>query len=183
MGVALQGRGWTLSTALLLACLTAAAVRGQGRAVRLVLTESRDTPVITTRSPGAEGNRFGFEGGRAVKVGDTYHLFTSEMVGDPMWVRMKFGYWTSRDRLQWTRGGTVRESSAEFGGKDPRAALWSPLPVWDEDGKRWNLFYVAYHSAPGDGTKFMLNHHCRIWRALSRVSGPEGISGPYDDER
>src|SRR6478672_6164680 len=103
MGVALQGRGWTLSTALLLACLTAAAVRGQGRAPRLVLTGSRDTPVITTRSPGAEGNRFGFEGGRVVKVNGVYHLFTSEMVDDPIWVRMRLGYWTSRDKTSWTR--------------------------------------------------------------------------------
>jgi hypothetical protein len=153
------------------------------REPRLVLARQHPTPVITTRSAGAAGNRFGFEGGRAVKVGDTYHLFTSEMVGDPMWVRMKFGYWTSTDRLQWTRVGTVRESSAEFAGKDPRAALWSPLPVWDEDASVWNLFYVAYHSAPGDGTKFMLNHHGRIWRAVSRTAGREGISGPYEDER
>ena len=153
------------------------------REPRLVLTKQHPTPVITTRSRGAEGNRFGFEGGRAVKIGDTYHLFTSEMIDDPMWVRMKFGYWTSRDRLHWTRAATVRESSAEFAGKDPRAALWSPLPVWDEDARRWNLFYVAYHAAPGDSTTFMLNHHGRIWRAVSRGAGREGISGPYEDER
>ena len=153
------------------------------REPQLVLVWQHPTPVITTRSAGAEGNRFGFEGGRVVKVGDTYHLFTSEMVGNPMWVRMKFGHWTSRDRLQWTRVATVRESSAEFAGRDPRAALWSPLPVWDERDNRWNLFYVAYHSAPGDGTRFMLNHHGRIWRAVSRVPGLDGIAGPFDDER
>ena len=66
-----------------------------------------------------------------MKVGGTYHLFTSEMVGDPIWVKTRFGHWTSRDRLAWTRVATVRESSGEFEGKDPRAALWSPLPVWD----------------------------------------------------
>jgi len=172
-------RALTLLASLELTILTVSAVRPEPQ-IRLV--RQHPTPVITTRSPGAEGNRFGFEGGRAVKVGDTYHLFTSEMVGDPMWVRMKFGYWTSRDRLQWARVATVRESSAEFAGTDPRAALWSPLPVWDPGGNRWNLFYVAYHAAPGNGTNFMLNHHGRIWRAVSRVSGPEGISGPYDDQ-
>ena len=41
----------------------------------------------------------------------------------------------------------------EFEGKDPRASLWSPLPIWDDDADRWNLFHVAYHSAPGDGTR------------------------------
>ncbi|HEX4934696.1 MAG TPA: hypothetical protein VFV33_16010, partial [Gemmatimonadaceae bacterium] len=147
----------------------------------LVLVGQHPGPVITTRTPGARGNRYGFEGGRAVKIGDTYHLFTSEMVDDPMWVRMRFGHWRSTDRLSWTRVATVRESSAEFAGKDPRAALWSPLPVWDPDEDRWNLFYVAYHSAPGDGTAFMLNHSGRIWRAVSRIRGREGIGGPYDD--
>jgi len=174
----------TIATSAVLA-LAAIVLAGwqKPREPRLVLARQHPTPVITTRSPGAEGNRFGFEGGRVIKVGDTYHLFTSEMVGDPVWVRMKFGHWTSRDRLQWTRVATVRESSAEFAGRDPRAALWSPLPVWDDGDNRWSLFYVAYHAAPGDATRFMLNHHGRIWRAVSRVPGPDGIAGPFDDER
>jgi hypothetical protein len=137
--------------------------------------------VLSTRTSGAEGNRFGFEGGRVVKVDGTYHLFTSEMVGDPIWVRMKLGYWTSRDRLTWTRVATVRESSAEFTGADPRAALWSPLPVWDDAASRWNLFYVAYRSKPGDGTAFTLNYDGRIWRAISKAPGMKGIGGPYED--
>jgi hypothetical protein len=151
------------------------------RAPRLVLVAQHPEPVITTRSPGAAGNRFGFEGGRAVKVGSRYHLFTSEMVGDPMWVKMRFGHWTSVDRTQWTREGTVRESSGTLDARDPRAALWSPLPVWDDTEQRWNLFYVAYRSARGDGTKFLLNHDGHIWRAVSRTRGAEGIGGPYDD--
>lgn len=148
---------------------------------RLQLVRQHPEPVITTRSPGAEGIRFGFEGGRAVKIGGVYHLFTSEMVGDPMWVRMRLGYWTSPDRLTWTRVATVRESSAEFKGRDPRAALWSPLPVWDADGGRWNLFYVAYHSEPSHANDFRLNENGRIVRAVSRTAGEGGIAGPYED--
>src|SRR5215213_2977197 len=87
----------------------------------LTLIEQHGTPVITTRSPGAKGIKYGFEGGRVVKVRRTYHLFTSEMVGDPVWVRMKLGHWRSDDGLRWTRVSTVFESSAEFAGKDPRA--------------------------------------------------------------
>ena len=147
----------------------------------LRLVAQHPGPVVTTRSPGAGHNRFGFEGGRVVKVGGTYHLFTSEMVDDPIWVRMTLGYWTSTDRLHWTRLGTIRTSSGEFTGADTRAALWSPLPVWDEDANRWNLFYVAYRSRPGDGTAFTLNYDGRIWRAVSRAPGPDGIAGPYDD--
>jgi hypothetical protein len=159
-----------------------AAVSGQSApSPHLVLVAADDAPVITTRSPGAEGIRFGFEGGRAVKVNGVYHLFTSEMAGDPVWVRMRLGHWSSPDRRQWTRVETVRESTGEFEGRDLRAALWSPLPAWDDSEQRWNLFYVAYRSAPGDGTSFMLNHDGRIWRAIARRPGPEGIAGPWDD--
>ena len=157
------------------------AAETKARAPRLVLVRQHPTPVITTRTPGAEGIRYGFEGGRAVKVGDTYHLLTTEMVSDPMWVKTRFGHWTSRDRLAWTRVATVRESSGEFEGKDPRASLWSPLPVWDPGEGRWNLFYVAYRSMPTDGTRFLLNHVGEIWRAVSKTQGPEGIRGPFED--
>lgn len=153
----------------------------EAAAPRLVLVRQHPTPVITTRSPGAEGIRYGFEGGRTVKVGGTYHLFTTEMVADPMWVKTRFGHWTSLDRLAWTRVATVRESSGEFEGKDPRAALWSPLPVWEPAEGRWNLFYVGYRSMPTDGTRFLLNHAGEIWRAVSKTPGPEGIRGPFAD--
>jgi hypothetical protein len=160
--------------------------RGNGedvgrRGPRLVLARQHPTPVLTTRSPGAEDIRYGFEGGRLVKVDATYHLFTSEMAGDPVWVKMRLGHWTSRDRLDWRREATVNESSGEFEGKDPRAALWSPLPVWDPGENRWNLFYVAYRSAPSDGTRFLLNHAGEIWRAVSRTPGEQGIRGPFED--
>ena len=44
-------------------------------------------PVLTIRSSGAEGNKYGFEGGRVIQQDGRYHLFTSEMVGDPHWVQ------------------------------------------------------------------------------------------------
>lgn len=147
----------------------------------LRLLSQHPRPVITIRHPDAAGNQYGFEGGRVVKLGATYHLFTSEMVSDPIWVKMKLGYWRSADGLTWKRAATVFESSGEFEGKDPRAALWSPLPVFDDAGNRWNLFYVAYRSAPGTGGQFLLNHKGEIWRAVSEKPGREGISGPYKD--
>jgi len=148
-------------------------------ALRLVLQHER--PVITTRHPDAAANKYGFEGGRVVKIGAVYQLFTSEMVADPIWVKMRLGYWRSADGLTWKRVTTVFESSGEFQGKDPRAALWSPLPVFDDAGNRWNLFYVAYRSAPGTGGQFLLNHKGEIWRAVSAKPGRDGIGGPYKD--
>jgi hypothetical protein len=150
-------------------------------APKLRLLRQHAEPVLTKRHPEAMGNRYGFEGGRVVKAGSIYHLFTSEMVGDPIWVSMKLAHWRSHDGHDWKRVDTLFTSSGEFAGKDPRAALWSPLPVFDETEKRWNLFYVAYRAAPMSGGRFLLNHHGEIWRAVSGKAGEAGIGGPYKD--
>ena len=116
-----------------------------------------------------------------LKLKGTYHLFTSEMVGDPHWVKMRLAHWTSQDRLHWRRMGTLAESSGEFTGKDQRAALWSPLPVFDPKEDRWNLFYVAYQAAPDTSKQWLTNHEGRIWRAVSTAPGKDGIDGPFQD--
>jgi len=148
---------------------------------RLVLIEQHPAPVITTRTPGAKGNKYGFEGGRVVRVRDTYHLFTSEMIADPIWVKMRLAHWRSDDRLHWTRVSTLFESSGEFAGADARASLWSPLPVYDDRDGRWDLFYVAYHAEPNTPQQFRMNEKGRIWRAVSQTKGIDGVGGPYRD--
>jgi hypothetical protein len=147
----------------------------------LVVTRQFEGPLLTIRSAGAEDNKYGFEGGRVVKLDGVYHLFTSEMIGDPHWVRMKLAHWTSRDRIHWQRAGTLRTSSGNFTGTDPRAALWSPIPVFDPGRNRWNLFYVAYRAAPDTPHQWLTNHEGQIWRAVSLKSGLDGIGGPYRD--
>lgn len=159
----------------------AACARGNQVEPRLVLVESDPAPVLTVDHPDAQDVRYGFEGGRVIKLDDDYHLFTSEMVGDPVWVKMRLAHWTSPDGLQWHRAGTLYESSGNFDGSDPRAALWSPLPVFDAATNRWNLFYVAYRSAPNTESQFRTNQQGEIWRALSTTSGLQGIGGPYED--
>lgn len=150
---------------------------------RLELVSNSGSPLITTRHPDAAGNKYGFEGGRVLKLGSTYHLFTSELVDDPIFVKMKLGYWRSGDGLDWNRISTIRESSGEFTGKDPRAALWAPMPVYDDAERRWNLFYVGYRAEKGPPEAFRANYDGQIWRAVSAVSGEEGIAGPYEDDR
>ncbi|HEX4311308.1 MAG TPA: hypothetical protein VHZ25_14845 [Acidobacteriaceae bacterium] len=147
----------------------------------LHVTRQCDHPVLTIQTQGAEGNKYGFEGGRVIKLGTTYHLFTSEMVGDPHWVKMKLAHWISPDRAHWTRRGTLFESSGDFTGQDRRAALWSPMPVFDPAADRWNLFYVAYQAAPDTSQEWRTNHEGRIWRAVSGTPGIDGIDGPYTD--
>lgn len=147
----------------------------------LEVTRQWPGPILTIQSDGAQGNKYGFEGGRVLKIKSTYHLFTSEMVGDPHWVKMRLAHWTSQDRLHWKRVSTLAESSGDFTGSDPRAALWSPLPVFDPQQSRWNLFYVAYQAAPDTSTQWLTNHEGRIWRAVSTIPGEDGIDGPYKD--
>lgn len=149
--------------------------------LELVVSKQFDTPLLTVRSSGAEGNKYGFEGGRVLKINGAYHLFTSEMVGDPHWVKMRLAHWVSTDRVHWQRQSTLLESSGDFTGKDPRAALWSPMPVYNTKEGRWNLFYVAYQAAPDTAREWLTNNEGRIWRAASMTPGPNGIDGPYED--
>lgn len=164
-------------THLILATVAALSSAGQ----ELHATKRWERPVLTINSKGAEGNKYGFEGGRVLKVKGTYHLFTSEMVADPHWVKMRLGHWISSDRINWERVATIMESSGDFTGKDQRAALWSPLPVFDPQENRWNLFYVAYQAAPDTSKQWMTNHEGRIWRAVSETVGEDGVGGPYRD--
>jgi len=177
------GRVLALNAGLLIPLL-AGWTHGSGSAGRLSELEvvrQCTRPVLTIETPGAEGNKYGFEGGRVVKLGDTYHLFTSEMVGDPHWVKMKLAHWTSQDRVHWSRAATLFESSGDFTGRDPRAALWSPMPVFDPPSDRWNLFYVAYAASPDTSREWLTNHEGRIWRAVSQHAGIDGIEGPWKD--
>jgi len=147
----------------------------------LVLVEQYPSPVLTVKSPGAEENKYGFEGGNVVKLQGTYHLVTTEMTGDPFWVKTKLAHWSSNDRIHWKRVSTLYESSGEHAGKDPRAALWGPMFIYDEQSQEWNLVYVAYRSAPNTATEFRTDYEGVIWRAVSKVKGPAGIDGPYTD--
>jgi predicted GH43/DUF377 family glycosyl hydrolase len=99
-----------------------------GPEAELVVTKSFEGPVLTINSRGTEGNKYGFEGGRVLKINGTYHLFTSEMIGDPHWVKMRLAHWVSQDRRRWKRLGTLAESSGDFTGKDPRVSLASLRP-------------------------------------------------------
>jgi hypothetical protein len=161
--------------------LIISALMPQTMSQELVATKRWKDPILTIHSDGAQGNKYGFEGGRVLKLKNTYHLFTSEMVGDPHWVKMRLAHWTSQDRIHWKRVATLAESSGDFTGKDPRAALWSPMPVYDPEGKRWNLFYVAYQAAPDTSLQWLTNYEGRVWRAVSVIPGEEGIDGPYED--
>ena len=149
--------------------------------VSLEVISGSDTPVLTNGAPGTENNKYGFEGGTVIRLSDGYHLFSAEMVGDPRWVKMKLGHWLSKDGKEWKRISTVFESSGNFTGRDPKAALWSPMPFFNEKENRWNFYYVGYRSQPDSGDMFLSNYEGRIYRAISKTAGPGGIDGPYEE--
>jgi len=147
----------------------------------LEICGGHDGPVIKQGDPGTEHNKYGFEGGRAFKYKDDYHLFTAELAGDQKYVKMMMAHWKSKDGIKWQRISTLYESSGNFTGEDPRAALWAPMPYYNEKEGRWNLFYTAYRCKPNDPTGWYANYEGKIWRAVSTVDGYDGLDGPYED--
>lgn len=149
--------------------------------VRLELVDWFEGPVIGKGDPGTEDIKHGLEGGSVIRVDNVYHLFTSEQYNDPKWVKMRLGHWTSADGENWIRAATLYESSGDYTGTDRRAALWSPMPVFDQQQDNWYIIYVAYSCKPDTKEQFLNNFNGQIWMAKSDVSGIKGIGGPYTD--
>ena len=149
--------------------------------VRLELVDWLDGPVIGKGDPGTEDIKHGLEGGTVIRVDNVYHLFTSEQYGNPKWVKMRLGHWISPDGENWIRMSTLYESSGDYTGTDRRAALWSPMPVFDHQQDNWYMTYVAYSCKPDTKEQFLTNFNGQIWMTKSDVPGIEGIGGPYSD--
>lgn len=148
-------------------------------------------PVIDEGFPGTEGIQGGFEGGRVVKVGDTYHMFPTERAGEKGVdyyydrVKTKIGHWTSKDAIHWKRESTIYQASGVYAVteddnpmNDRRSAIWSYMPVFNEKANKWYGYYLAYTVS-----KTIEPNHSfgRIWRCESTVEGINGIGGPYKD--
>ena len=125
-----------LGLSLLLSCLA-------DYVPRLVF-QSKTRLVAHISSPGAEDVKGGFEGGTAVETHDgKFHIFTTEQIVSC--VQTRLAHWQSSALTgPWTRVATLYNSSGNFDGTDPRAALWAPMPATEDPlGERWSLFYVA----------------------------------------
>lgn len=175
----------------ILFCLT---VNGQNQLKNPLFTiiGGPDTPVINKGMPGTEGILGGFEGGRCLKVGDTYHLFPTERAGEngvPAYydrVKTRIGHWVSKDAIHWKRVSTLYQSSGQYAvsdydnpANDRRSAIWSFMPIFNKKTNRWNAFYVAYTTS-----KTIEPNHSfgRIWHAVSEKTGYDEIGGPYKDK-
>ena len=121
------------------------------------------------------GNRYGFEGGQVTRVGTRFYWFTTELTAAPFQGKTTLALWISSDGIHFRRLETLLgPSSANNSGKDRRAALWSPMPIYDALDHHWRLFYVSYRSLPT-----ALNYDGEIWEESSTRAGLGGISGPY----
>lgn len=136
----------------------------------LSVIESTGDVVINRDHPQVKDNKNGFEGGTAFRHGKDFHLFVTEEVTG--WSQTRTGHWQSKDGQNWQRTGTLQAPAP--GENDARYSIWSPMPVYNKNEKRWNLFYVGYETK---GTIYG-----RVFRAVSEKKGKKGLAGPYKDQ-
>eukprot|EP01050_Picozoa_sp_SAG11_P040618 SAG11_NODE_17760_length_509_cov_1.895122_1_plen_92_part_01 len=78
---------------LLLACSLPASTE-LGGAPRLTLV-GEVSMLVNHSSPGSSGNAHGYEDGSVRRVGNTTHMFVSELYSAPIWVGMRLAHWTT----------------------------------------------------------------------------------------
>jgi hypothetical protein len=121
--------------------------------------------------------RFGFEGGRCVKLDGTYFLFTTELFDAPKTAATRLALWESADGKSFTRHTTLAETNYDWTDTTYRMSPWSPMAIYDTAAERWRVFHVGYRRKPGSHQFF--NMAGRIAQLESEVRGPAGIRGPY----
>lgn len=109
--------------------------------VKQVLELRSVSEILVDRNhPGSADNKYGYEGGCAIKLDGVYPIFTAERFADPGIVKMRLGHWTSPDGENFRRVGTLFESAGTMTGDDPYASIWSPMLVFDQQNDRWQCF-------------------------------------------
>lgn len=126
----------------------------------------------------------GLEGGTAILVDGAYHVFTCELVYPfaASLAKTRLGHWSTEIGAgytsKWSRVSTVFESSGVMNGTDPRASLWAPMPILDDDGTTWHLYYIGYRSqSKSPSGDWLFNYEGRVFHAIST----SGLNGPYKD--
>lgn len=137
------------------------------------LVENSSIPLIDQSHPGSAGNNRGYEGGAVFMHKDEFHMFVTEEING--WVHTRTGHWKSTDGKGWERIGTVQTSETKTY-NNARNAIWSPMPVFNSNENRWNLFYVGYEN--NEQGRLCCG---RVFRAYSTISGEQGLGGPFAD--
>jgi hypothetical protein len=150
-----------------------------------VIPESVVT-IVNSSHPGSVGNKHGYEDGSVVRVGNVTHMMVSELIDDPMWIRMRLGHWMTTELggdSGWTRIGTLvldgKEMISTANCSDPNdvrhnAALWSPTMYFEDDA--WYMNWVGYNCGKGYSNA---NTNGEIKLAKSSILGSSGVGGPF----
>ncbi len=143
--------------------------------VTLTVVEQHADALIKRGDPGTDVAVNGVENGLLLKLGTQYHFFTS-IYTSRGWTLFGNGYWTSPDGIKWTLAKVLQMSGPDRTGEDVRTDFWEPIPVYDSKEERWNLFYAS-----GRWPNSKRGWEGRIWRAVSKTKGMEGIGGPWEE--
>ena len=146
----------------------------------LKLVSLDKNPILSPQSVGAEGNRFGFEGGTAQKIDGRYYIFTTEVFDEPKTAASRLVIWDSDDGHQFTRRTVLSQTNGDWNDTTHRMSPWSPMSVFDQTTDRWNVFFVGYRRKPGSNQVY--NMSGLIGRLESQAAGYGGILGPYTDQ-
>lgn len=171
------------ATAVAAACAGTAAVAAMAATAvppHLELVGGVDYSLLNSSTPPASAAlKYGFEGGMVDFMCGRWHLFATEMLGDPHWIDTDCAHWVSDDGLSFERVGTLMKGSGNKNGTDERSHVDAPMVVFNASSGFYELFYVAYwHGVAGCD---ITSCNGSLWRAVSTVSGCSGIGGPYRD--
>lgn len=163
---------------LALACLSACASSSACPTPRLVWAPG----FASINASDDPTNKHGLEDGIVVRRADgTFSMIAAAMYGEPVWVRMRLDVWHSTDGLRWTRGRSLRASSADFTGADPHSSSWGPFVVRDPANDTWALTYVGYRGAPSNASGWLENFDGTIYGAYAKVAGDDGLDDDFGD--
>lgn len=127
-------------------------------------------------------NKYGLEDGIVVRRADGgFSMVASEMAGDPKWVTMRLGIFSSRDGLAWTRNRGVRTSTADYTGASAHSSSWGPFFVYDPANSTWLLSYVAYRGQPSNSSGWLENFEGTIYARYASVAGDAGLDTDFRD--
>lgn len=167
---------------LLLILTTVHVVAQQDNSGIFEITYLHPDPVLGRESPEVKDNKYGFEGGKVFKSDGKYILFITELHDDPFWAATRLAAWISSDGLNWTRVGTISSSGGQLTPDDPKASIWSPVPVYDKKNGRWSLTYISFYSDVSIQGQWKRKYDGRVYRMTAMVPGQGGLFGPYGYE-
>jgi len=137
------------------------------------------TQVNSTSFP---GNKGGIEDGIVVRRADGgFSMIGAEMYGDPHWVAMRLGVYTSTDALHWEKSRTLRTSKGKFSG-EMHDATWGPFFLRNPVNDTWAISYVGYRCAANNASGWLDNFDGTIFMRYATAKGDAGLDSAFGED-